>query len=303
VVFFVENKFLEYQNRFICKKLFRDNECITLAAFAKINLGLKIGEKKKNGLHKINMITQSISLCDIIKVFKIEKKKINIISDKYVCEPKKNLVYKTILEFFKIYRPNFGIGVKIQKKIPHMAGLGGGSADAAAVLLALNIMCKTNFETDELVKIAFKIGSDVPLCMIGSTLLCEGQGEILTLLNSLPNCKILLKISNNKVSTSEAYEQFDKFVSTNMSFEKSDNFDRITNLKKSIETEDIEKISNFCFNDFELLNKPELGWHLSGSGASTFKLVKKVNGKHDKNTFICNPVNYGVKIIETSHIS
>ena len=267
-----------------------------LKSFAKINLGLEIKNKRIDGFHNLNTIMQSVSLFDLIKISKISLNKIFVECNKNVCKMEENLAYKAIKIIFDLINPNFGIKIDIQKNIPTGAGLGGGSSNAAAVILGMNKILNLNFSKNKIIEICEKLGSDVPFCYFGGTMLCRGKGEILSKINSLPECQFLLKFDNQKNYTKNLFKQFDDFIDNNL---KNDKF-KIKILKDAILSGNIDKLSKKCFNDFEKIIKIPNSWHLTGSGSAIFKIVDKNYINLNKNILVCKPVNYGVEIIENN---
>ena len=266
-----------------------------ILSFAKINLGLKVNKKRSDGFHDLDMIVQSVDLYDVLHISVInDLGKIEVSCSKFICEEESNLAYKSAKTMFDIFHPNFGIKIHIEKNIPFGAGLGGGSSNAAAVILYLNYILKLNLSDEQKTNIALKIGSDVPFCMFGGTLHCQGRGEILKRIDQLPECKILIKAGQDKSFTSDAYRKLDDFFSFN------DLDQRIEKLKNSIKSKDINSISNSCFNDFEKIISISNGWHLTGSGSASFKIVDPNFTFTDNKYIICKPVSCGVKIIENN---
>ena len=268
---------------------------MTICSFAKVNLGLEIGRKRIDGFHDLDMVIQSVSLFDCISISKLIGVGVDVTCNKNVCEKESNLAYKAAKMLFDLVNPDFGVKIDIIKNIPVGAGLGGGSSNAAAVICGLNGIFKMHLSIEEIVNVALKIGSDVPLCFFGGTLQCRGRGEILTKLDGFPDCKILVKNGKNKNITSRSYELFDKLTVNEDSNEKND---RIRILKESLKSGDIKRISDSCFNDFEKVYKVENGWHLTGSGSSCFKIVDKDFDISDENLVVCSPVDCGLKIID-----
>ena len=263
-----------------------------ILSFAKINLGLEIVGKRPDGFHDLNMITQSISLCDTLKILKIKSREIFLTCNENICDTKSNLAYKAAKLMFQIFNPKFGIKIEIDKKIPVGAGLGGGSSNAASVMLAVIKMLNLNLSNKEIIEISSKIGSDVPLCFFGGTLQCKGRGEIISKIKEPPKCKFLIKKGKDKISTPESYKKFDNLNQNKIQKE------RIDLLKKSINVEDLKSIDKNCFNDFELLTGVPDGWHLTGSGSAMFKILDdKTVIYTDENCVLCYPTNCGVKII------
>lgn len=183
---------------------------ITVNAPAKINLFLDILGKIEGGYHSLFMVMQSIGLSDEITVDKSEEKGIFLTcSDKRLPEDKSNIAYKAAEAFCSYINAEPRVIINIDKKIPFAAGLAGGSADAAAVIVALNELYGVNLTKDELCEIGLKVGSDVPFCIKGGTCLSQNRGEILSKLKPLKDCFIVLAKPERGVSTAAAYAAAD----------------------------------------------------------------------------------------------
>ena len=182
---------------------------LEVPSFAKLNLGLYIHEKRKDGFHSIESIFQTISLKDLL-YFKLEGRQIKISSNNPdLPEDSSNLIYKAA-QFFKNKKDkNFGVKIKVDKKIPIGAGLGGGSSNAAVTLLTLNHLLKYPKKFEELMEYAESIGSDVPFFLKGGTALVSGKGEKIKLANDIPTLDFLLAIPQFTISTKDAYGWWD----------------------------------------------------------------------------------------------
>lgn len=264
-----------------------------LKSFAKINLGLRIGKLRPDGFHNLHMINMFLSLHDVIEMSVINEKKIIVSCDKDICNEKDNFAYKISKVFFELFNTNYGIKIHIKKNIPDGAGLAGGSSNASTALYGLNKLFNSNFSLDFMKSLSSKISSDSPMFFSHGIVECTGKGEITKTFenNFIKNCKILVKKGNEKTNTKKAYELFDKENNFDI------NNDRIKYLKESINTLDSNKISDNCFNDFERITKIEKGWHLTGSGSATFKLVDKNFGIKNYNIIECQQVKSGFEII------
>lgn len=185
---------------------------IKVKAYAKINLMLDIVAQRTDGYHDLFMIMQSIGLYDTITVTETKSKKITISCNiDSIPLDEKNIAHKAATAFFKATKiKNKGINIDIAKRIPHAAGLAGGSADGAGVLVALNQLTGANLTDDELCAIGVKIGADVPFCIKGGTLLAQGIGDVLNKVKPLRKCYILIAKPDIGVNTAFAYSQFDK---------------------------------------------------------------------------------------------
>lgn len=176
-------------------------------ALAKINLGLDVLGKRKDGYHEVRMVMQTIQMYDVIHIYKTSKSGISLRTNlPYIPTDERNLVYKAaklLMDEFHIPR---GLRIDLQKFIPVSAGMAGGSSDAAATLVALNQMFHLRLSKKALMKRGLAIGADVPYCVMRGTALAEGIGEKLTALPPAPNCYVLVGKPALNVSTKQAYE-------------------------------------------------------------------------------------------------
>ena len=180
-------------------------------AYAKINLSLDVLDKRQDGYHDVKMILHAISLHDDIKITLGTGKPWEILCDNpEIPTNEENLCYKAAKVYYETTGkdPN-GITIEITKRIPIQAGLGGGRADAAAVLKALNRHDGNRFELGELCNLAERVGSDVPFCVLGGTALAEGRGEELTALPGLPPCVFVVCKPDFSNPTAELYSKLD----------------------------------------------------------------------------------------------
>ncbi len=182
---------------------------ISIKANAKINLGLDIVGTRTDGYHLLKTVMQSISLYDILTLEKSDDISV-VCSDTTLPCDESNLAFKAAKLFFEETKIVGGVKISIEKKIPSQAGLGGGSADAAGTIFALNKLYSAGLSEEKLCEIGEKIGSDVPFCIIGGTVLCEGVGEILTPLKSVSDVRIVIAKGADGISTIEAYKTYDK---------------------------------------------------------------------------------------------
>lgn len=186
---------------------------VTETAFAKINLGLEILGKRDDGYHEVSMIMQSIGLCDEIIITEGEGSgqiQLSTNIPGLSCGAD-NLAYKAaeLLASYAGITPNVHIG--LNKKIFLAAGLAGGSSDGAAVLRGLNRFWELNLANQELEKLAAKLGSDVPFCIEGGSMLATGRGEVLTKLQDMPSTYVVLaKPLGLEVSTAWVYKNYNR---------------------------------------------------------------------------------------------
>ena len=165
----------------------------TLTAPAKVNLALDILGTRPDGYHDMRMVMQTISLCDTVTVEETAAGFELRTDGDFIPAGKKTLEQRAAEAFFEaagLLMP--GLRVTLEKVTPAYAGLGGGSADVAALLRILRDNYAPELSTEELERVGFTVGSDMPFCVRGGTALAEGRGEVLTDLSPLPDCWFVL---------------------------------------------------------------------------------------------------------------
>jgi len=183
-----------------------------IKAPAKINLTLDITGKLDNGYHTIDSIMQTVSLYDEVELEKTDDGKVSLQCNKaYLPLNEKNTAYRAAKFFLEYTGINSGVHIGIRKLIPGRAGMGGGSADAAAVLKGLNELFGTGLDIRKLTEIGTRVGADVPFCVMGGTRLCSGIGEKTEPLSPMPDCTIVVCKPPAGMSTPRAYALVDKF--------------------------------------------------------------------------------------------
>ena len=221
---------------------------VGLKAYAKINLGLDVLRKREDGYHEVRMIMQSIKLYDKLIMKKTSKDEIVLHSNLgYLPNNDKNLVYKAI----QLMKEEFGItqGVKaeLEKKIPVAAGMAGGSTDAAAALVGMNRLFRLELTKEKLMELGARLGADVPYCVLRGTALSEGIGEILTPLNPIPSCYILIAKPGINVST--------RFVYENLEADKLSYHPDIDGMMAAIDQGDLKGITDRLSNVLETVTE------------------------------------------------
>ena len=258
------------------------NECST-EAFAKINLCLDVTKKRPDGYHEVRMIMQQLSLSDRVTVQKTDEPGIRLrCSDPGLPTDSRNLMVRAAERFFAYCDIQGGISMCLEKNIPLAAGLAGGSADAASVLVLLNRLFDCGLSDPELQKIGLSVGADVPYCIMGGTALAERIGEKLMKLPSCPPCGILLVKPERGASTKEIYTAWDALPVP---------FHPDVDLGiKALKDQDLRTLAGTLGNGLEAVTKaliPEigeieeqmlrfgaLGACMSGSGPTVFGLFK-----------------------------
>lgn len=280
-------------------------------ANAKVNLSLDITGKRADGYHTLCSVMQSVTLCDTLEL--VPSDGISVSCDREELSGDDNLAVKAAKLFFEKAKLSDGVHIKIKKQIPIAGGLGGGSADAAAVLVALNRMYDIPFSMDELSSMALSLGADVPFCLVGGTQLAKGIGEELTVLPSLPECNIVIAKKGIKSSTKDMYRAIDSTKPNKMS-----NTDGII---RALNSGDINDMCQYLYNRFEevaeqsillevkniMLTNRSLYSGLSGAGPSVVGIFKTdneaklvVDDLKEKGfeAFLCEPAKSGIEIIE-----
>ena len=246
---------------------------ISKKAYAKINLYLKILDKRQDGYHNIFTIMQKISLADEMKIdINPGKKNINVECQNINIKSEENTAYRAAALFLERSKISEEVDISIEKKIPARAGLGGGSSDAACVLLALNEYHDFVLPENELTDIAAKVGADVPFFLNGaSCALCEGIGEIVTPLKmDLTQYVCLIAKPTHDISTKQAYEDWDRQNRAGEATTPEFPFDILNNTHNDFtklafsQNEDIQKIYE------EIKKSNALAAGLCGSGSALF---------------------------------
>ncbi|MEJ2006679.1 MAG: 4-(cytidine 5'-diphospho)-2-C-methyl-D-erythritol kinase [Acidobacteriota bacterium] len=176
-------------------------------AFAKINVGLKVVGKRPDGFHEIRTVYQTVSLADRLQaIISSRQKGIRLECDhQELSSGPENLVYRAAELWRRARGFKGGVRLRLRKRIPMGAGLGGGSSDAAVTLLALEHLSGNRLDFPTRCQLAAKLGSDVPLFLLGGRVLGCGRGEEIYPLTDLPGRSCLIAFPGFAVSTAEAY--------------------------------------------------------------------------------------------------
>lgn len=193
-----------------------------LKAFAKLNLGLRVLYKRPDGYHELRTVFQTISLADRMEIaFNPARATAIRIEGAQIPD---NIVATAAAHILEALRIHADIQFRLQKNIPSGAGLGGGSSDAAAVLLALPVLAGKRLTMDRLLTIAGQLGSDVPFFLYGGTALGIGRGEELYPMPSGPRASVVLVAPPVHSSTAEAYGDLSRSLRIEESLAKSASF-------------------------------------------------------------------------------
>lgn len=275
----------------------------TLIAPAKINLYLEIIGDRPDGYHELAMILQSIDLADRIDLQAASTQAINVCCNHaQVPLDKSNLAYRAAelmaVEFPDAKAKYGGVDITIHKYIPVAAGLAGGSTNAAAVLMGINLLWDLGLTKSELEEMGAELGSDVPFCIGGGTAIATGRGEQLSPLPGLDNMYIVLgKHRSLEVSTAWAYKTYRTAFGNSYTRDTDNLAARATAVHsgpmvKAIIHQDVTEIAQKLHNDLERVVLPDypqvvqlreafasagaLGTMMSGSGPSVFALCESL---------------------------
>lgn len=243
---------------------------------AKINLSLKILGRRADGFHDIETFIAPISLCDMLEINKNEAREgIEFhCDDSSVPTGDENLVVRAAKAFFETTKLKPSVSIELKKNIPHGAGLGGGSSDAASTLLALNQFFETNLPREALAKLGEEIGSDVPFFVFESAAMCRGRGELITPEKLNEKMSILLLKPEFGVPTAWAYKRWqDSREIPGINYAPQEfHGHRFTN---DLERPVFEKFVFLAELKIWLLKQPEVGAALmSGSGSTIFAVMR-----------------------------
>ena len=197
---------------------------------AKVNLTLRVLGRRVDGFHEIETLMVPITLADRLEINLRTDQSIRLTcSDPSVPSDASNLTHRAAAAFAKHTGMEFGVDIHIEKNIPHGAGLGGGSSDAAAVLVALDRLLATKMRTEELERIAATLGSDIPFFIHSQPAICRGRGEIIEPFEGLPPADILLVKPPFPIPTPWAYQAWANSEKPSATFQQFHGFNSLVN--------------------------------------------------------------------------
>ena len=309
------------KRRTLCGKIMvkysqRGKRMRTERANAKINIYLNITSRRSYGYHNVISVMQTVSLCDLVTVdFQPAPQSritLSVLGNADLPGDCRNLAWRAAERFLQYTHLAGAVQIMIQKHIPIASGLAGGSADAAAVLRALNSLCGEPLNTEQLCEIGLSLGADVPFCIRGGTMLATGVGEVLERIPDMPSCTLVIAVGDEGISTPHAYAALDeKYNDFKSSQQKNANVDEMIELWQN------HALSASCscfYNIFETV-LPEgnhdvgsikrtmrkngaMGAMMSGSGPSVFGVFEMQSEaeqacdalqKMGYKAFVCHP--------------
>lgn len=255
-------------------------EFVNEKAYAKLNISLDVSNRRADGYHDMIMVMQTVSLCDELTLAKNDSGAVRAGANlPFIPGDERNLAVKaTLLYLERIGETGQGLYIDLRKNTPVGAGMGGGSADAAAVLRGLNRMYENRLSREELLDLAGQTGSDVPFCLVGGTMLARGRGELLSELPPMPQCLYVICKPGFSVSTPELFKKFDQI--------HKHRHPDTAGLVKALEDGDLPQVCRRMYNVFEdvndrrmrtvaaiksaLLDFGALGAVMTGTGSAVF---------------------------------
>ena len=252
-------------------------------AFAKVNLTLDVLGKRPDGYHDLQSVMQTISIRDDVELDIDTGKPWTLsCSAEGIPEDDRNLAWKAAKVFCdKLGKDPNGLSIRITKRIPSGAGLGGGSADAAAVVRALNRFYDSPLSVFALAELGAQVGSDVPFCTLTGTAMVEGRGERLRPLPPMPDCTFVVCKPDFSVSTPELYRKLDTVAIPVRPNNRA--------MESALVAGDLQAVADQVYNVFDPVVTAEhlelnyiksicnsygsLGQQMTGSGSAVFAIM------------------------------
>lgn len=266
-------------------------------AFAKVNLTLDVLGKREDGYHSLETIMRAVNLYDTITICLNDTGVIKLTSDaEHIPTDQRNIAYKAARRYLNFANSPKGMTIHIKKVIPSGAGMGGGSADGAAVLVLLNKLFNDKVSPKDLLTIGANIGADVPFCMMCGTHVATGIGEILSPVKVNDTIPILVVKPEVSISTPEMYKMIDNSYIINRpdtsemikALEKGDIYSVASKLCNVMEPvaisvhKEIETIKN------KMLENGALGAMMTGSGSAVFGIFETAKAAEECSKIFIN---------------
>jgi 4-diphosphocytidyl-2-C-methyl-D-erythritol kinase len=288
----------------------------TLRSLAKINLDLRVLHKNPDGFHEMRTVFQTISLADTIEVEFENSRRTQIQVEDALAIPD-NLIVRAATAVLDELRLHARVKFRLTKKIPMGGGLGGGSSNAASVLLALPALAGRHVPHERLLELAARLGSDIPFFLLGGTAAGVGRGTELYPLADIAPAPLLLVAPGLHVSTADAYRALNRGLT-------SDPLSRIINTFQAVvwalvRERSAAAASAFCANDFEAsvfrqhpqlstirakLSETAVGARMTGSGSALFALFASIEERElAEKRLLGDPVVEGCRVFKCALVS
>jgi len=276
---------------------------ITLKAPAKVNYLLDVIRRRPDGYHDLRMVMQRVNLCDELTITLTDSPGISVRCGKVgVPDGPGNIAWKAAKALFELASSSQGAEISLIKNIPVAAGLGGGSSDAASVLMGINELLQLELSDQRLMEIGVKLGADVPFFIFKKTALAEGIGEALTAMPEMPAAWVLLVNPGVHVSTAWVYK--------NMLLTNRGELAKLPSLYGSVMdicsifSNDLESVTIPAFPviaDIKdgMLRHGALGAMMSGSGPTVFGLFQDQETAEQARAALTGDTGWFAAVVET----
>ena len=225
-------------------------DTIQMKALAKVNLGLDVIRRREDGYHEVKMIMQTLQLYDRITLEKRDTCGITMETNlPFLPVNDQNIAYRAAKMLMDEFQIESGLHIKIDKHIPVAAGMAGGSTDGAAVLYGVNKMFHLGLTKCQLMERGVRLGADVPYCIMRGTVLSEGIGEVLTPVEPMPECYILVAKPPISVSTKHVYQ--------NLKLDQIEKHPDIDGMINALKAQDLKGVTDRMENVLETVTIPE----------------------------------------------
>lgn len=207
---------------------------VAVRSYAKVNVGLAIGPRRPDGFHALRTLYQTVALHDVLKIDVGRGSGIEIrCKDARVPSDESNTCWRVTDRVLRLLKERAKVTITIEKKLPVQGGIGGGSSNAVATMFGLERALKAELSRQERLRIASEVGSDLPLFLVGGTILGCSHGEEVWAVPDLPAWDIVIATPNVGVSTPDAFRRWDELVTSESKLTDSGSSDRISVFSRS----------------------------------------------------------------------
>ena len=284
-----------------------------VSAPGKINLTLDILGRREDGYHEMEMLMHAVSLENTVRLTTLDRPGIRLnCSNPAVPTGEKNLAYRAAQAFFAAWGHAVGLEIQVEKRVPMEAGMAGGSADAAGVLVGLNHLVGGVFSQQQLCEIGLLLGADVPFCIRGGAALVQGIGEKITPLPPLEQCWLLIAKPNQGMKTAGCFAAYDALAAVRhpdtrraLQALQDQNLPALGRLLENV-LEQAVPLPQVQILRESILKNGALGSRMTGSGTAVFGLFSNKNQAlrcarrmygFGGSFFLARPVGYGAKLL------
>ena len=284
---------------------------VTVEANAKINLTLDILGKRPDGYHEVAMVMQTVGLHDTVTLEKRAQGITLNINVPWLKADEKNLAWRAAALVQEEYGLTGGVHIELTKRIPIAAGLAGGSADAAAVLKGMSELYGLNLSAKKLCELGARLGSDIPFCLLGGTMLATGRGEVLKRLPDMPETWVVLVKPRISVSTAWAYQNYDELGAERHPDNEAIQKEIARGSRKGVAKLLCNVLESVTINKYDvierykqmMLDKGAMASMMSGSGPTVFALAQNREQAEEIAGFMRREKNADVFVTRTFQLN